>query len=102
MAEDNKSTFGGFDAIVDQFLSNEPGTINPEEKDDPIVDPEEIKNQMDGLEQKTKPVKQSDKKPAVKADPVESDEPNRHRHGRPGQFAAATGAKGIRTIKAII
>lgn len=74
MAEDTKNTFGGFDAIVDQFLSSDPGTIKPDEKDDPIVDPEEIKNQMDNLDDESKSNKQSDKKPATKAAPVKSEE----------------------------
>lgn len=51
MADDSKNLFGGFEAVADQFLSSKsPDTKDKNDDNEPIVDPEEIKKQMESLD----------------------------------------------------
>ncbi len=78
MAEDVKTTFGGFDAVIDQFLSSGENTTKPIEDDEPIVDPEDIKKQMKSLDKDKNSSKDSSdpkvKPTSKRVDPVEEED----------------------------
>jgi len=50
MAEEIKNTFGGFDAVLDQFLPSDGRVNSMEDRNEPTIDPEDIKRQMEELD----------------------------------------------------
>jgi len=50
MAEQIKNSFGGFDAVLDQFLPSDNRVNSMEDRNEPTVDPEDIKRQMEELD----------------------------------------------------
>lgn len=50
MAEQIKNSFGGFDAIIDQFLPSNGSMNTTEDRNEPTTDPEDIKRQMEELD----------------------------------------------------
>lgn len=76
MAEQIKNSFGGFDAVIDQFLPSNDGNNSIEDRNEPTVDPEDIKRQMeelDNVKDNTSDNNDSYDKSASKKKPTKSD-----------------------------
>lgn len=70
MAESNvNTTFGGFDALVGNFLSSDSEGKRIDQDNEPTVDPEDIKREMEALDN---PSEEDDKSKSKKSDPADS------------------------------
>ena len=83
MAENVKATFGGFDALVGNFLSKDSEEKRIGQESEPTVDPEDIKREMEALDnpeedesEKSDPAenKKSTKKVEEQEDEIEEEE----------------------------